>query len=297
MRTLHNFRKRIAGMAFSADGKTLMACARGLWDVAVWNLETSAFEKRDVDGDGPICCLATSPDGKWVGVGTEAAQVFADRSPDFDYHNRQDFSFGGAPPRPRVHGIAFGWTKDRSDCRIAFAAGELCTATLKAAEEAEIVGTSSSVVAVAFSSDGRLLAAVDEGQFALWLRDAWAGEAIDHDGFAQEPRSVCFTADGRTIAVAVATRVVLCAAEDIRARRACAHGARVTQVAGHPMRNLVASAGTDGVVRFWDTDVGKEANAYNWNIGRVTAVCFAPDGLTCAADGEKGQIVVWDVDE
>ena len=60
--------------------------------------------------------------------------------------------------------------------------------------------------------------------------------------------------------------------------------------------DLIASTGTDGTVRFWTPGHGKEEKAYNWNIGRVTAVAFAPDGLTCAAGGENGQVVVWDVD-
>ena len=37
--------------------------------------------------------------------------------------------------------------------------------------------------------------------------------------------------------------------------------------------------------------------AFNWQIGKIKAVAFAPDGMTAAAAGEKHSIMVWDVAE
>ena len=37
--------------------------------------------------------------------------------------------------------------------------------------------------------------------------------------------------------------------------------------------------------------------SFNWNLGKVRCVVFAPDGMTCAAGGSSGQVVVWDVDD
>lgn len=56
-------------------------------------------------------------------------------------------------------------------------------------------------------------------------------------------------------------------------------------------------AGTDrGVCAFHDALAGQQTAAFEWGIGPIHSVAFAPDGLTCAAGGEKGQVVVWDVD-
>jgi hypothetical protein len=35
---------------------------------------------------------------------------------------------------------------------------------------------------------------------------------------------------------------------------------------------------------------------FDWGLGEVDAMCFAPDGLRCAAVDRNGKVVVWDVD-
>jgi WD40 repeat protein len=60
-------------------------------------------------------------------------------------------------------------------------------------------------------------------------------------------------------------------------------------------RSLLA-AGADGFVHCIDLQAAQETRRFDWRIGRVRAVAVSSDGLTCAAGGENGQVVVWDVD-
>jgi WD40 repeat protein len=49
-------------------------------------------------------------------------------------------------------------------------------------------------------------------------------------------------------------------------------------------------------VRTWDAATGKERTRYEFGIGKLYCAAFAPDGLTCAAGGDNGQVVLWDAE-
>jgi WD40 repeat protein len=68
-------------------------------------------------------------------------------------------------------------------------------------------------------------------------------------------------------------------------------------VAVHPTRRLLLSAEGEKV-RTWQygTDTLARQAAFDWRVGRVTALAVSPDGLLAAAGGADGQVVVWDLE-
>jgi WD40 repeat protein len=69
-----------------------------------------------------------------------------------------------------------------------------------------------------------------------------------------------------------------------------------TAAAFSPDGKLLATTCSDTTVTLWDTATWQPVRRHGCKIGRLRAVAFAPDGLTCAAGSDSGQVVLFDVD-
>lgn len=74
------------------------------------------------------------------------------------------------------------------------------------------------------------------------------------------------------------------------------HKGQVAAVCFSPDGKTVMTGSWDQTVRLWDATTGKERANYQWDIGRVYCVTYAPDGLRLAAGGDLGRVVVWDAE-
>jgi WD40 repeat protein len=63
-----------------------------------------------------------------------------------------------------------------------------------------------------------------------------------------------------------------------------------------PNGQLLLTGTQLGMCSFHDARTLEPTATFDWGIGPIHSVAFSPDGLTCAAGGENGQVVVWDVD-
>jgi len=150
---------------------------------------------------------------------------------------------------------------------------------------------------LAFAPDGQTLASGQvDGTVHLW--DVARGNRLAT--LVQRLKvlnSLSYSPDGRILAVALGLTVALWdvarAAElpPLQGKQA----GPVWSVAFTPDGQTLMTGSTDGTVKFWDVATGRERSAFDWGIGRVHVVAFAPDGMRAAAGGD-GDIVIWDVD-
>lgn len=69
-----------------------------------------------------------------------------------------------------------------------------------------------------------------------------------------------------------------------------------TAVAYHPSGRHLAATSNDQSVKLYDTETWEVVKAYTWNVSRLRSVAFAPDGSRAAVGGDRGKVVVFDID-
>ena len=150
-----------------------------------------------------------------------------------------------------------------------------------------------SVIAVAFSPDGKWLATASRDNTARVWEAATGKELarLNHDDVVQ---AVAFSPDGQWLATASSdnTARVWDAATGQELAR-LNHDYVVTAVAFSPDGKWLATASGDNTARVWDAATGQEIarlNHDNW----VNAVAFSPDGKWLATASRDNTARVWD---
>jgi WD40 repeat protein len=72
------------------------------------------------------------------------------------------------------------------------------------------------------------------------------------------------------------------------------HGMPVRALAQSPDGKTLVTAGTDKVVRFWDSASGQQRLVLKGNRGAVLSVAFSPEGALLATGGSEGVVQLWD---
>lgn len=69
-----------------------------------------------------------------------------------------------------------------------------------------------------------------------------------------------------------------------------------TATAFHPNCRQLFATSNDTTVHVFDTRTWARSGQFTWRLGRLKAITVSPDGTLAAAGGDKGDIVIWDID-
>ncbi|MGV9770452.1 protein kinase domain-containing protein [Streptosporangium sp. NPDC003464] len=163
-----------------------------------------------------------------------------------------------------------------------------------------LTGHTGGVSAVAFSPDGKILAA-GSGDDTVRLWDVATNTSIGRPltGHTDSVYSVAFSPDGKILAAGSGDKTVRLwdvATRTPIGRPLTGHTGGVSAVAFSPDGKILAAGSSDDTVRLWDvatrTPIGRPLTGHT---GGVSAVAFSPDGKILATGSGDDTVRLWDV--
>jgi len=310
MLTLRGHTNTVQTLAYSPDGHTL-ASASDDRTVRLWDLATGQTRVILDDHSEPMLALAFSPDSSDLAYGGFDKQVhLCDTARGgtivpFEPFPRFEHAITGIAFSPNGQHLAVGadlirtrWANPRAR-RALLPAPTLRVRDMLTGQDwvPSFEDGPQAVWCLAFSPDGATLAAgLGNGAVVLWdFASRTEQRRLTHDAGIH---AIVFSPKNTTLAALAGRQVKLWrSGQRSPVSMSMAHAGYAWSVAFTRDGHFLATGGWDGTVRLWDPHTGQERAKYDWGLGRVNAVAFAPDGMTAAAAGTSPEIIIWDVDD
>jgi len=84
-------------------------------------------------------------------------------------------------------------------------------------------------------------------------------------------------------------------AQDVAVFPQLGHSGSVNSVVFSPDGRQILSGSSDGTIKLWDIDTGRELRTFSGHKGRVESVAFSPDGKKILSASSDGTVRLWDV--
>jgi WD40 repeat protein len=290
----------ICGLAFSSDGRMVATGAREE-PVRWWNLndptEVGQFTADELPDFDPV--LLASPDGRFLACGGADLIVWEIRSGArvLAVTGDQDIAFS---PDSTEIAVAHARTVVK---RWSLPKGEPLRGW--SASNTQHRGEWTPTGALVYSPDGKDIATACAGYgsesgsgLLLWNRKTGKPRRALAADFWTGPASVIrFSPDGTLLAGAYGPTLGVVNVETGAPVVALTPGKKYfTGFCFAPDGKRLIAVNNDAVARAYDTTTWAELSGYEWQIGRLTAVAIAPDGLRAACGSSKGRVVVWDLE-
>ncbi|MFE1744556.1 NB-ARC domain-containing protein [Coleofasciculus sp. H7-2] len=157
--------------------------------------------------------------------------------------------------------------------------------------------TFGSILSVAFSPNGKLLATAGEtGEIHLW-QVADMKPLLTCKTHLRWILSIAFSPDGQILASSSDDRTVkLWDVRDGKCLRTLeGHSSWVWSIAFSPDGQILASSSDDRTIKLWDVHTGEVLKICRGHASLVRSVTFSPDGRTLATGSNDCTVKLWDV--
>jgi WD40 repeat protein len=271
----------VVEVAFSPDGRRIYS---GSLDgtVRVWNTMTRQPEMVLKLPGGPLNGLAVSADGSHLvtALGFEGGTNVWDA--------------GTGKITVSVPGYTAALSRDGQRLVTADRAGAYVWDAATGQKIADLQGLENSVVSVAFSPDGRLVATAS-GDARIW--NAQTGQQLVVVGDRLSALShVSFSPDGRSLATLSGETAQTW---DVETGEAVAefkgHGAQILQLTFRSDGRLLLTSSQDKTARLWDAASGRSVGVLAGHDARVWKGAFSADGRRAVTASDDTTARLWDV--